>query len=70
MTEQLLNRKEAAAYLRARGCPVTMLTLKYYASVNNKARNGPPFRKLGHKVGYPRDELDAWLAAKLVEVRD
>jgi len=29
------------------------------------AGDGPPFIKLGRAVRYPRDELDAWMRARL-----
>lgn len=51
---QLLDTTEAAVRLRL--ARATLAKLR----VNG---GGPPFIKLGAKVLYPVDEMDAWLAA-------
>ena len=69
--DELLNRKQAAAYLRKKGCATSPATLAFMA-IGNNAGGGPPFlvyrnRKRRH-VSYRRDELDKWAAARLRRV--
>ena len=68
---ELLNRKQAAIYLRKMGCAVSPSTLANMA-VSGNAGGGPPFivyrnRKRRH-VSYKRVDLDEWAAKKIRRV--
>ena len=52
-----LDTLEAAAYLRL--SPATLITWR-------SRRTGPPYVKLGSRVGYVQSELDAWRTAQTV----
>lgn len=63
-----LNRKQAAAYLRARGCVVSARTLALLAMHNNR-KKGPPFmRTLERNVAYAKPDLDAWAEQATVRI--
>lgn len=63
MTDQFLNRKEAANYLTSLGCPVSAQRLAFYAMQNNE-RGGPPFTKIkGFTVRYVKTDLEIWAKA-------
>ena len=67
----LLNRKQAAAYLQGKGCATGWVTLARLAQNNNEGR-GPPFtvyrRKKKNHIRYLRSDLDAWAARQLRRV--
>ena len=55
-----LSRKEAAAYLRTCGLPLSPATLKNMAVRGN----GPPYDRFLYRiVVYAKADLDEWLAA-------
>ena len=59
-----LNRKQAANYLTAIGCPISATGLAKRAMKNN-AGKGPPFNVIGEAlVRYQRRDLDAWAQAR------
>lgn len=58
---EFLSRKEASAYLKARGLPVSPSTLNKYATVGG----GPVHVKFGRLARYRPSDLDAWAAARL-----
>lgn len=63
MTEQFLNRKEAANYLTSLGCPITAQRLAFYA-IQNNTHGGPAFTKIkGFMVRYAKTDLEAWAKA-------
>lgn len=63
-----LSRKEAAAYLSKRGCPISAKTLANMAA-NGNARRGPPFSRIAwSRVQYRRTDLDVWMGAAMVTV--
>lgn len=69
--DELLNRKQAAAYLRKMGCATSPATLAFMA-IGNNAGGGPPFlvyknRKRRH-VSYKRSDLDKWASARIRRV--
>ena len=69
--DELLNRKQAAAYLKKMGCATSPATLAFMA-IGQNAGGGPPFivyrnRKRRH-VSYKRGDLDEWAAKKLRRV--
>ena len=69
--DDLLNRKQAALYLRKKGCATSPSTLASMAMSNN-AGGGPPFtiyrnRKRRH-VSYRRGDLDEWADKRLRRV--
>lgn len=67
--EEWFNRKEAAAYLRAIGCPLSPQTLANMA-VRGNSGGGPPFTRIGIKiVRYKKSDLGKWAAGKTVRVR-
>jgi hypothetical protein len=62
IVDQLLDRVEAAAFIRASvGVPIEPLDLERHA----KARTGPVFRRWGRKPLYRRSDLIAWAADRL-----
>ncbi len=61
MTQALLDRREAAAYLQARGVQVAVATLEKYATVGG----GPPYQKFRRQVRYRPEHLDQWIADNL-----
>ena len=61
MDKEFLNRKEAAAYVRARGLPLAASTLAKFATVGG----GPVMRKFSRNVVYEAAALDDWIAARL-----
>ena len=68
-TDDLLSRKQAAAYLCELGVRIAPKTLENKAS-NHNAGKGPPFIRIGWgQVKYRRSELDAWARRQMVEVR-
>ena len=56
-----LDRREAADYLTARGLRVSKNTLQKWATTGG----GPAYRKFGLRAVYLREDLDAWVEAKL-----
>jgi hypothetical protein len=60
-----LSRKEAAAYVRAKGLPVSPLTLQKYATTGG----GPLFQIFGNRAVYKPTNLDRWIGEKLSEPR-
>lgn len=60
-----LSRKEAALYLRSKGCPVSNRTLEYYASKQCRGGKGPRFFQIGYVVGYRKIDLDQWVVEHL-----
>ena len=69
--DELLNRKEAAIYLRKKGCATSPATLASMA-IGQNAGGGPPFtvyrNRKRHHVTYRRGDLDEWAAKKLRRV--
>jgi hypothetical protein len=61
LTQSLLDRRQAAEYLKARNLPAAVPTLEKYATVGG----GPAFVKFGRAVRYRREDLDLWIAEKL-----
>ena len=62
IADQMLDRIEAAAFIRATfGVPVEPLDLERHA----KAGTGPVFRRWGRKPLYRRSDLTAWAADRL-----
>ena len=63
-SDDMLTRKEAAAYLATLGYRVSPDHLCNMASRNN-AGNGPRFRRIGERViRYRRGDLKAWLESR------
>ena len=61
--KELMNRKEAAAYLASLGYPLAPATLARIAG----RRKGPPFIRFGWRtVAYRREDLVAWARAESV----
>lgn len=63
MTEVLLSRKEASAYLKqAYGAPGALApsTLAKLVVIGG----GPPFFRIGRRVGYRQADLDLWFKQK------
>lgn len=56
----VLNEQEAAAYTGLK--PPTLRKMRCGAS----RQEGPPFLKIGRKVGYRLADLDAWLERHVV----
>jgi len=52
-----LTTEEAAAYLTSQGVEIKAKTL----SNQRVSGGGVPFRKLGRRVRYCQEDLDAWL---------
>ena len=69
MTEDdLLGRKQAAAYLTGLGVSIAPKTLGNLAS-NQNAGKGPPFLRIRwRQVKYRRAELAAWAKAQIKKV--
>ena len=69
--DELLNRKQAAAYLRKMGCAASPSTLANMA-VSGNAGGGPPFivyrNKKRRHVSYNLADLDKWAASKIRRV--
>ena len=69
--DELLNRKQAAAYLRAKGCATGETTLARLAMHNNEG-GGPSYivyrRKKKNHIRYPIKDLDAWAAKQIRRV--
>ncbi len=69
--DDLLNRAQAAAYLKKLGCKTAENTLAIMAMGNN-AGGGPPHliykNKRRRHVSYRRGDLDAWAAKKVRRV--
>lgn len=69
--DDLLSRKTAAAYLRAKGCATSWQTLAILA-MNGNSGKGPPYlvyrRKGKNHVSYKRADLDVWAAKRLRRV--
>ena len=61
MEKDYLNRREAAAYVRAKGLPCAPSTLAKLATIGG----GPHFRKFGRNVVYTGDVLNAWISERL-----
>jgi hypothetical protein len=62
IADQMLDRVEAAAFIRASiGVPIEPLDLERHA----KAGSGPIFRRWGRKPLYRRSDLIAWAADRL-----
>jgi len=61
MKNRYLSRKEASAYLQAKGLPCAPATLAKLATIGG----GPNFRKWGRKVTYSPADLDAWISKRL-----
>ncbi|MFG1348607.1 helix-turn-helix transcriptional regulator [Xanthobacter autotrophicus] len=60
---RLLTPPHASAYLSHHlGCNVAVATLAKWRCLTSF---GPPFHKVMRKVVYARDDLDAWIAARL-----
>lgn len=54
--QEMLSRREAAAYLTAKGYPLAAATLASWAVYGK----GPKFSRFGRRPLYRRDELDRW----------
>lgn len=65
--EVLYTRKQAAEYLRRRGCSVSYSTLSGYAAHSNGG-SGPPFYKDGNRAIYAQADLDQWRRQRLRRV--
>ncbi len=69
--DELLNRKQAAAYLCRLGCATSQGTLSNMA-ISGNSGGGPPFtiyrNKKRHRVTYRRRDLDEWAAKKMRRV--
>lgn len=67
----LLTRKQAAAYLENKGCAASFHALKKMAANENEGR-GPPFIRYRNKkrnhIKYSKADLDTWAATKLKRV--
>ena len=62
IADQMLDRIEAAAFIRASfGVPIEPLDLERHA----KAHTGPVFRRWGRKPLYRRSDLAAWVVDRL-----
>lgn len=59
--DPLFDQREAAAYCHV-GCPRTFAEWR-------RLRKGPRYVKLGSLVRYRRSDLDAWIAANVVNTR-
>ena len=67
--DDLLSRKQAAAYLCQLGVSISPKTLENKANHRNSGK-GPAFIKIGwRQVKYRRSELDAWARAQMEEIR-
>ena len=58
-----LDRKQASAYLQAKYRVGAVGTLAKAATVGG----GPAYRKIGKRVVYTRDDLDAWARERMTE---
>ena len=56
-----LSRAEAAEYVQSHGLPRARGTLPKYATTGG----GPRYHKFGQRCVYRREDLDAWMAARL-----
>lgn len=65
--EPLYTRKQAAEYLRRRGCSISYNTLTNMAS-NQNASGGPSFYKDGGRAVYAQVDLDQWRRQRLRRV--
>ena len=54
--QEMFNRRQAAAYLAAKGYPVAAATLASWAVYGK----GPKFARFGRTPLYRREELDRW----------
>ncbi len=67
----LLARKQAVAYLRAKGCAISSSQLEKMAANENEGR-GPPFliyQNINRRnYRYDQRDLDAWAAKKIRRV--
>ena len=65
MEKIYLNRREAAAYVKAQGLPCAPSTLGKLACIGG----GPEYRTFGRRVVYTTSDLDAWISARLSQPR-
>ncbi|ODC01226.1 hypothetical protein A3197_01705 [Candidatus Thiodiazotropha endoloripes] len=63
MNESFLTRSKAAEYLNNQGIPYSPKTLQKLASLGG----GPRYVLFGNKALYTKEDLDGWVADKLVE---
>ncbi len=62
--EQLFSRKQAADYLRRRGCSISYQTLTNMAAHEN-AGKGPSYYKDGGRAVYTQTDLEQWRHRRL-----
>jgi hypothetical protein len=65
--DRFINRKQAAEYLRQRGCTTSAGHLRWLA-VKDNARGGPPYFKNGARVLYRVVDLELWFRGRLRRV--
>lgn len=61
MEKEYLNRREASAYIRAKGLPCAPSTLAKLATIGG----GPNFMKFSRNVVYTPAALDDWVENRL-----
>ncbi|MDP1574367.1 MAG: helix-turn-helix domain-containing protein [Coxiellaceae bacterium] len=64
LLSKTLNEKEAAQYV---GMSVSFLQKDRMNGILPGRTHGPRYAKLGKRVVYLRDDLDAWLAYHLID---
>lgn len=62
------TRKQAAAYLTAKGCRVTERSLIKYANRDNSGKGPVFYRNGGNRVVYDQTDLDAWRAQRMKRI--
>jgi len=67
--ETLLDRRETAAALTAKGFPITRGTLSYFASGAGAQERGPAYRQFGRRALYRWADALAWAEGRMREPR-
>lgn len=65
MSDNYLDRNEAAQYLNSRGLKYSRNTLQKLATIGG----GPTYRRFGNRAVYVQADLDEWIETKLTAPR-